>query len=144
MPRSPQSFENHTKIVPPYHVFLLLFLLVNLLYSIWRTIRQPSIETGFAILLALALVVVGWYLRIWPLKVQDRLIRLEERLRLRELLPEDLRGRLGELTVRQLVGLRFASDDEVAGLVREVLEEGLTEKAIKQRIKSWRADHQRV
>jgi hypothetical protein len=70
---------------------------------------------------------------------------LEERLRMETLLPDDLRPRIGEFTTGQLIGLRFASDEELPDLARRVLDEGLTDrKAIKQAVKSWRADHQRI
>jgi len=94
---------------------------------------------------ALALLALLWPLRNAALTVQNRVIRLEERLRLATLLPADLKPRIAELTVGQLVALRFASDEELPGLVRQVLDENLTDKKeIKKRVKNWRADHLRV
>jgi hypothetical protein len=144
MSKKIQSLENHVKIVPPYHVLLFAILAINLLWSVWDLIKSPSAHSAWALVMGIAWLIVFALLRGWPLKVQDRLIRLEERLRLAEILPEDLRGRTGELTVRQLVSLRFASDEELTDLVRQVLDGGLDAKEIKKQIKNWRADHQRV
>ncbi len=93
-------------------------------------------------LLALGLIGVWFYSRVFPLHVQDRLIRLEERLRLAEILPDDLKGRISELKESQLLGLRFAPDEEAPDLVRQIVDGNLTElKAIKQAIKNWRPDY---
>lgn len=95
--------------------------------------------------LAMGVILMGFFARIFPLGVQDRVIRIEERERLMGLLPEDLKGRIGEITTTQLVGLRFASDEEVAELTRRVLNgEFADRKSIKQAIQNWRADHQRI
>ncbi|MEJ2203706.1 MAG: DUF6526 family protein [Gemmatimonadota bacterium] len=92
-----------------------------------------------------ALILVSYYARTFALGVQDRLIRLEERLRMERLLPDDLRARIGEFSTEQLVGLRFASDDELPELARRVLAEGITDrKVIKKSVGNWRADHQRI
>ena len=96
------------------------------------------------VVVAVALLLVGYSTRIYALKVQDRLIRLEERLRLATVLPQELQGRIGELTQAQLVGLRFASDAELPGLVEETLKTQMGIKQIKQAIKNWRADDLRV
>lgn len=143
--RTPQTFENHPKIVPAYHYLLSLILVVNLLWSIWGLIRVPGIDSAVSLLLAVGLVIVMWYLRIWPLTVQDRVIRLEETLRMRELLPADLRSRIGELRRGHFVALRFAPDDELPGLVQKILGGELTTgKEIKRAIKTWKPDHFRV
>jgi hypothetical protein len=102
------------------------------------------VDSIWLLVLAVSLVVLLLRLRTYPLKVQDRVIRLEETLRMQRVLPEDLRGRISELTPRQMVGLRFASDGELAGLVRRALDERLAEKEIKQAIVTWRADEFRV
>ena len=143
--KTPQTFDNHVKIVPAYHGLLSLVVVVNLLWSLWRLFRQPSLDNGVSLLVAVGLAVVLWYLRLWPLSVQDRLIRLEETLRMREVLPAELRPRIGELRRGQFVALRFAPDDELPGLVEKILAGELRKgKEIKQAIKNWRPDHFRV
>ena len=97
------------------------------------------------ILVAVALLLLAFLARLFALGVQDRVIRLEERMRYERLLPEDLKARIGEFTISQLVSLRFASDAELPALARKVLDEQIKErKAIKQMIQSWRPDYQRV
>jgi hypothetical protein len=94
--------------------------------------------------MALALLAIYFYMRVFALTVQDRVIRLEMRLRLKQILPEDLRERIGELTPSQLIGLRFASDAEMAELVREVLTNNIQEReVIKRKVRDWQADHLR-
>jgi hypothetical protein len=140
-----QSFENHARYVPLYHFVALGILFLNVVWTGYLAITAPSIATLVGLLLALALTIVAVYARTFALTVQDRLISLEMRLRLRELLPQDLRGRIDELTVAQLVALRFAGDDELSGLTRKVLDQGLTDKTtIKRMIRQWRPDHLRV
>ncbi len=142
---TPQNYANHPKIVPLFHFVTFGILAINLFARLWWLIRTPSFPTGLDFAVAVALVLLAWYARTFPLTVQNRVIRLEERLRLERLLPEDLRGRIGELTVGQFVGLRFASDGEVAGLVRRVLAGELkTNDQVKRAIVSWREDHLRA
>lgn len=139
-----QSFENHSKIVVPYHYLMSIVFLANVLYSLWMLIREPGIGSALGFLVALALIGVYWYMRIFPLTVQDRVIRLEMRLRLLEVLPEEMRQRIGELSTGQLVALRFAGDGELPGLVKTILDEGIRDrKEIKKRIQDWQADHLR-
>ena len=95
-------------------------------------------------ILGFALLMVAMQVRVYALKVQDRVIRLEETLRMERILPQDLKGRISELTVKQMVGLRFASDAELVHRVREALEEKLNGEAIKKRIQTWRPDTLRV
>ena len=144
--KKPQGLKNHPKIVPPYHYLLSLVVVVNLLWSLWRVVREPaSIGNYVGLLVAVGLGVIMWFLRIWPLTVQDRLIRLEETLRMREVLPEELRGRIGEIRRHQFVALRFAPDEELPELVKRVLDGELrTGKEIKKAIRSWKADYFRV
>jgi uncharacterized protein DUF6526 len=108
-------------------------------------VRAPSIGTSWGVLFAVGLLMLAFQSRVQPLTVQDRVIRLEMRLRLREILPPDLAARIYELTPRQLIAMRFASDAELPELTREVLAGNLpTTKAIKMRVKNWQADGLRV
>jgi Family of unknown function (DUF6526) len=141
-----QSFSNHTRVVPPFHVFVLGMFTINFGWSIYRWKASGfSIDGLIQMLVAAALILLALYARMFALTVQDRVIRLEERLRYERLLPEDLKSRIGEFTVNQLVSLRFASDEELPTLARKVLTEKLNErKAIKQLIKTWKADYLRA
>ena len=144
-PQMEQNFANHTKQLPPLYMAAFLVLAANLLWSLWTLIRFPTIATGLAVLTAFAILVVGLYARTNAQIVQNRVIRLEERLRLANILPADLKVRIGELSTGQLIALRFASDAEVTDLVREVLAGDIQDKkVIKMKIKSWRADFLRV
>lgn len=141
----PQSFEHHARIVPLFHVVLFGILVVNLVWALYKAVTAFSWPTLLAALMAFAFLEMFFFMRLFPLTVQDRLIRLEMRLRLEKLLPADLKGRIPELTAEQLIGLRFASDEEMAALVREVFEKKLSRrKEIKARIRQWQADHLRV
>lgn len=141
----PQSYANHRRIVPMYHLVLFLILVVNLLWSGWHLYKQPGVAAGMNLLLAFGLGILFLYARTFALAAQDRLIRLEERLRLAEILPEDLKGRIGNLKEGQLIGLRFASDEEVPDLVRQVLNGELKGREdIKKAVKNWRPDTYRV
>ena len=143
--KTPQSFANHARLVPLYHFVALPILLINLTWSAYRAVTAFSTETAIDALVAIALVIVGLFARVFALWAQDRVIRLEERLRMEQLLPDDLKGRIGDFETDQLVALRFASDDELAELARKVLEDDIADrKSIKQLITVWRADYQRV
>ena len=140
-----QNFENHARFVPGFHAFVFPVLAINLIWSLvdlrwgitWAAVMQ--------VLMAAALVVLFFYARIFALTVQDRVIRLEMRLRLARLLPADLQPRIREFTVGQLVSLRFAGDDELPALARQVLDERLSDrKAIKRRIRNWQGDFLRA
>lgn len=140
-----QSYRNHAKIVPGFHYFALPVLIINFVSALVRVIRQPSWDGGLAALLGAALVVGFLYARGFALRVQDRVIRLEMRLRMRELFTPDLAARIPEFTPAQLVSLRFASDAELAALARRVLDERLTDRrVIKKMITAWQADHLRA
>ena len=144
MPDKPQSFNNHAKIVPLFHAFALPVSAISAAWLLIRAFKSPS-DTAIAALMGVALVVALFYMRIFALTVQDRIIRLEMRLRLRELLPADLQPRIHELTREQLVALRFAGDRELPVLARRVLDERLQDKkAIKALIQEWQADHLRA
>jgi len=144
MAEQSQSFENHAKIVPGYHYVLTLLLLVNLVWRLYGVVTGPSLETGVSFLTAFALLMIAFFARAFALGVQDRVIHLEERMRLGRLAP-DLAPRLHTLTTNQIVALRFASDDELPALARKVLDEALDDrKAIKQMVRAWRPDHLRI
>ncbi len=149
----PQNFANHGKIVPAFHFFLMPVLFLNFassVYLVHATARHaggafPLLHAILNLLLAVALIVLAFLARIFALGVQDRVIRLEERLRYQQLLPDDLKPRINEFTINQVVALRFASDAELSGLARKVLDSNLNNrKAIKQMIQNWRADYQRI
>lgn len=136
-----QSLENHAKFVPGFHVGVLGIFAINLIASAVRLARFSSLENAIGLLTAIGLVMCAFYARIFALTVQDRVIRLEMRLRMERLLPADLRGRIGEFSVGQLVALRFASDAELAELARKVLDGKIEDrKAIKQMVRDWQAD----
>jgi Family of unknown function (DUF6526) len=149
MDQKTQTFANHAKIDPPFHYFLLPVLLINVIvvgYYLVRSVIQGHEWLGGAWLfvVSLALVVMMGRLRAYATQLQDRIIRVEERLRLGTVLPETLRSRIGELSDAQLVGLRFASDAELPALVQRALDEKLDRKQIKQAVTDWRPDYSRV
>ena len=148
---SEQNFSNHAKFVPAFHFFLAPVLIINLVGHIYMVFKTPmdtpmAIFHGvFGVLLAAAFLTMAFLARIFALGVQDRVIRLEERMRYERLLTEDLKPRIGEFTISQLVSLRFASDGELPALARKVLDGKVNDrKAIKQMVQNWRADYQRV
>jgi hypothetical protein len=139
-----QDYKTHRRWDPWYHFFASPIIVIAFFVALWRAIKAPSAWTIWEVFVAAALVVVLLKARTFALKAQDRIIRLEERQRLNGLLSEPLRSRVGSLTEGQLIGLRFASDAEVAGLVQAALDENLTGEAIKKRITNWRPDFFRV
>jgi hypothetical protein len=141
---SPQNLKNHGRIDPPFHFVLLLVLLVNLIVSIVYVVHHLCFYSVWLVVLSVALILLALKARQYPIKVQDRLIRLEERLRLQALAPAEWHTQINRLTEDQLIGLRFAADDEVVALAKQALEHHLTRKQIKERIQSWRADYFRV
>ena len=142
---APQSYQNHTRFVPLYHFVVLPILLVNVLAMGYRVVQAPGMTTGWSLLTAIALFLAALFGRVFALAAQDRLIRLEERMRLRELLPAELRGRVNDFTAEQLIAMRFASDGEVAELAATVLRDRVGKRAeIKKMVKQWRPDEQRV
>jgi heme/copper-type cytochrome/quinol oxidase subunit 4 len=147
----PQNYANHTRFDPLFHFFIGPVFILGVILSLihfFAHLREGDFHDHFhaalIVLLAIALLVVVFKERLYALKVQDRVIRLEERLRLTQLLSEPLRSRIPELTEDQLIGLRFASDAEVSGLVERALNEKLDRKAIKKAIQNWRPDYWRV
>lgn len=145
MPNKSQSFQNHTRWVPGFHFVLMPLLMFNLTWSVVRVTRHPSADTWMAVVVGVSLVMLALFARLFAITVQDRLIRLEMRLRMREFCPPDLCARFGEFTPGQLVALRFAGDAELPALARKVLDEKLADrKAIKSMIKDWQADNLRA
>ena len=141
MAQTTQNYANHTRWIPPYHFVAGPILLVNFLWSTYRAAIAPAGDTIVTWLLSIALIIMYFVARIMAVTVQDRVIRLEMRLRMRELFPADLAARVHEFTPKQLVALRFASDAELPALARTVLDERLTDgKAIKQLVRDWQAD----
>ena len=142
----PQNYANHARMVPAFHFVALPILAMNLFWSVGQVVTTGlSFETLLAVGVALALIVIALCARLFALWAQDRVIRLEMRLKLTEVLSDELKPRIGDLSTSQLVGLRFASDAELPGLVGKVLEGSLSDqKAIKQAITAWQEDHQRV
>jgi hypothetical protein len=143
---SEQNFSNHTKFVPAFHFFVLPVLFLNVGWAAMRWKHTLwSLDGAVWVLTSVALLVGFLTARLFALTVQDRVIRLEERLRFERLCPADLQTRFGEFERGQLVSLRFASDAELPVLARKVLDEKIKErKVIKQQIKNWRADHLRA
>jgi hypothetical protein len=140
-----QTYATHRRFIPAFHFFVLPVLLVNIVVTAVRLIRYPSISAAWVLVVALALGIGFAYARFMPLRAQDRLIRLEERMRLERLLPNDLRGRINELTPEQLIALRFASDDEIPELTLRALNGELKKPGeIKRAISNWRGDYLRV
>jgi Family of unknown function (DUF6526) len=142
--KMPQTLENHTKLHPPFHFFLLPVVAVNICVSVWNAIKNPGFDSAWLVVMALALAVAVFLIRIYALKVQDRVIRLEERLRLNGLLPEPLRARIPQLDEKQMVALRFAADAEIPALVERALDQKLPPADIKKAIRTWRPDYYRV
>jgi Family of unknown function (DUF6526) len=147
----PQTLANHARWDPPFHFFILPIFALGLILSlihffahITQGDMRDHIHSFLLILLALALLTLMLKVRFYSIKVQDRVIRLEERLRLTQLLQEPLRSRVPELTEGQLCGLRFASDAEVPKLVERALNEKLSRADIKKAIQNWRPDYWRV
>ena len=141
MAQAVQNFKNHARLFPLFHLIAAPILLLNLLVALWQLIRVPALGTLWAAIVAFGLVALGGAARVMALTVQDRVIRLEMQLRLARVLSPDLLARAAALTPRHFVALRFASDEELPGLVREVCEGRLqTPKEIKMRVKNWQAD----
>ena len=136
-----QSYKKHARFLPGFHFFVIPVLLVNLLNEMRHVWMEPSRHFAFQVVFAAALLTAAFLSRIQALTVQDRVIRLEMRLRLRGILPPDLQPNIDTLTHRQLVALRFASDAEMADLVRDVLAGKLgSGKEIKMRVRNWQSD----
>jgi len=140
----PQNYKNHVRFDPLTHFALAPLALILVTLSIRLCIQHPDGLHLILIILEIAVFLVAMKSRFYSLKVQDRVIRLEERLRLQALLPLSEHDRIQEATIQQLVALRFASDTELPTLFHRAVREGLTSKQIKQNIQTWRADEFRV
>ncbi len=144
---APQNLKNHARYDPRFHFFIIPLLILNFAFSIYITVHTwPAYKHTHLwwIVMSIVLFMMAEYARGSALKAQDRIIRLEERLRLMALLPASDRAHIDELGVKQLIALRFASDAELPALVHKTLTQNLEPKAIKQNITNWRADDHRV
>jgi len=136
-----QNFENHAKFVPAYHIVAFGILVINLFWRLYSVVHAFSTQSAISLLLAVAFLLIFFYARIFALTVQDRVIRLEMQLRLQQILPPDLRPRIPQFSIAQLIALRFASDQELPALARKVLDENIQDrKAIKKLVQSWQPD----
>jgi hypothetical protein len=142
--QKPQDLKTHPRFDPLFHFFMMPVTLVTVLVASYQLTQHHELADAWFFILAVALMVGFLKIRLYALKVQDRVIRLEERLRMEKLLPENLKARIPELEVSQIVALRFASDAELPSLVEKTLAGNLKSKEIKQSIVNWRADHYRV
>ena len=142
--QSPQNLKNHGRLHIPHHVVFFLVLVANLVVTITHDVRHFCFWNSWIVVLSLVVFIPWVLIRMYPMKVQDRVIRLEERLRLQALAPAEWHTQIYRLTEDQLIGLRFAADDEVVELAKKALEENLNRKQIKQRIRSWRPDYWRI
>jgi hypothetical protein len=141
-----QNLANHVKLVPTFHFFVIPVLTLNFVASIFKLVHTWFMwDALIGVLTAAALVVLAFRARLFALSVQDRVIRLEERMRFERLLPDDLKARIAEFQPGQLVALRFACDAELPALARKVLNDNLTDrKAIKKMVQTWRPDYLRA
>jgi hypothetical protein len=145
MAEETQAFATHRRWIPAWHFFAVPVLVANVFIVAARFWRDPRFVNGWAVVVAIALATGILISRTMPLRAQDRIIRLEERIRLERVLPGDMRGRIGNLTPEQFIGLRFAPDDEVPELTKRALNGELKTRAdIKRAIRNWRPDHMRV
>jgi hypothetical protein len=140
----PQNYKNHARFDPLFHFFLVPALMINLVFCFIHASRHQTPTAIWMAVMSIVLFALAFLVRIYPLKAQDRTIRLEERMRLTALCDASFRPRIYQLTPRQLIGLRFASDEELPELAARALDENLSEKQIKQAIQDWRADYCRI
>jgi hypothetical protein len=141
---TPQNYANHTRFDPKFHFFIIPVFVFTFLLSIWNLIKNFGFVSAWMVVVSLGAVVAVFTIRLYALKAQDRLIRLEERQRLSLLLPESLRTRIPALTEGQLIALRFASDAEIPALVEKTLAGNLRPREIKKAITNWRPDYFRI
>jgi hypothetical protein len=140
-----QNYQNHAHYVPAFHFVAFPLLVINFVWAAFQLRYGFTGASVMGVLLAIALVVLAFTLRSMVTRVQDRVIRLEMRLRLKEILPAAMHGEIMRLTPGQLVALRFASDTEMPALCREVLEGKLaSRKEIKMKVQNWQGDYLRA
>jgi Family of unknown function (DUF6526) len=142
--KKPQTFANHTRFDPLFHFFVIPVFALSTLAAIVLFLWHPSMHSAWRFVLLAAATVAVFKVRLYALRVQDRVIRLEERLRLAALLPEPLRLRIPEFTEDQLIALRFASDAELPKLAERAFAEKLSRADIKKAVQTWRPDYWRV
>lgn len=140
-----QNYKNHVRWYPPFHFVLTPLFAINLIYWAVRLYQEPGWDHAALVLLGISLIVLMLVARLFALKNQDRIVRLEESIRYSQILPSDLAPRAAALDLQQVIALRFASDDELPSLVERTLNgEFATANDIKLAVKDWRADHHRV
>ena len=144
MERKPQNLANHAKVDPPFHLFIGPVFFISWIISVVMLVRHPSFLAAWSVVFMTAAVVAIFRIRQYALKVQDRVIRLEERLRLTSLLPAPLAVKVSDLSESQIIALRFACDQEVSALVQRVLAENLSNADIKKAVVTWRPDYFRI
>ena len=142
--KKPQNYDNHAKFIPIFHYIALPLLLVNFFGALFQVTQDITFYSFNQLGLSISLIVVAVFTRLFALKAQDRVIRLEEQLRRQTLLPDALKLRATRLTMEQIVALRFASDEELADLTQDALDNNTSAKALKQAVKHWRPDYDRV
>lgn len=140
-----QNYGNHTRWHPPFHFVLAPLMLANLIYAIVRFVQMPGWDRGEFVILSVALVMLTLLTRLYAVRNQDRVVRLEERIRYERVLPPELAARTGDLSISDVIALRFADDSELEVLMTKTLNgEFAKQKDIKMAVTKWRADLQRV
>ena len=142
---TPQNFSNHVRWQPIFHFFVAPVMAINFIVAVVQFFMRPGLATAWWIVVSAALVVLAFLVRVNPLKTQDRIIRLEERLRFQQLLAPELARRMSELLPAQVCALRFAGDEELTDLVTQTMAgKFASPKEIKQAVKNWKPDTFRV
>lgn len=145
MAETGQSYSNHVRYHAPFHFVGFPLVTISLVWVIYRMVQHPGIEEMIGLIVVLALIITFFLTRLTGLKVQDRLIRLEEQLRFQRVLAPELAARAMTIPIPFLVALRFSSDHELPGLVEKVLEGKFEKPAdVKKAIVEWRGDYWRV
>jgi hypothetical protein len=144
MAEAPQNFSHHTRWDPVFHFFILPVFAITLIMTIVHLVRRPGLHSAWLIVVVIAAILAIFKIRMYAMRIQDRVIRLEERLRLATLVDPSLRSQIASLTESQLVALRFASDAELPALAARALNEKLPADEIKKSIQTWRPDYWRV